>query len=94
MDVADFCTAKLVARCGRRVGDRDVAIQRLDESRACASLPPRVVTEPQAARMLNWPLPEVRGFGETMATPSRTKSGQSWIAFGLPLCTTKTMVDV
>ena len=58
------------------------------------NLPPRVVTAPHAERTLNLPLPEVRGFGVTTATSSLIRSGQSWIAFGLLLRTTNTIVDV
>src|ERR1700744_1731668 len=66
----------------------------LTKSAASWSLPPRVVTEPQAARTLNFPLPEVRGLGDTISTSSLMRSGQSWIPNGLSLWTTNTIVDV
>jgi hypothetical protein len=39
-------------------------------------------------------LPDVFGFGVMISTPSLMMSGQSSMPFGLPLRTTKTIVDV
>ena len=48
---------------------------------------------PHAASKLNCPLPDVFGLGVMISTFERTRSGQSLMFFGLPLRTTKTMVE-
>ncbi len=48
----------------------------------------------RAARKFQRAPPEVFGFGVITATPGFSRSGQSWIAFGLPLRTSNTIVLV
>ena len=71
----------------------EVKVAREQAARARKLLEDVESAEPQAARKLSLPLPDVFGFGVTILTSSRTRSGQSLICFGLPLRTTNTIVE-
>src|SRR5271165_1470872 len=51
------------------------------------------MTEPQAARTLSLPFPELLGSGVMIVTSDPIRSAQSLMCFGLLLRTTKTIVE-